>query len=1306
MEKTDIKLDIYKGQILALLGHNGAGKTTMLQLLGGMLSPSSGDAVILGLSLKEDMKKIRSNLGFCPQHDVLYDDLTVSEHLSFYGSIKGLSGPDLTDSIVSSILQVGLVDKTNVAVKALSGGMKRKLSLAIALVGDAKVIFVDEPTSGVDTWSRRSMWEVLQNNREGRVIVLTTHFMDEADLLGDRIAIMAEGELKCCGSSLFLKDQFGAGYLLTMVKGANANVSTIKKLISESVSNATLQSNVGTEIAFKLPTSALPKFAKLFRSLDSSPDVAQYGISVTTLEEVFLQVARADDQKADEGDFKQLDILTPHVEREPAESLLEIDDVGPVREFALQFSALFVKRFHYSKRDRRAFCCSILLPVLLFAVGLITLKFQPIGEDLAAYTLSTGDMNPYLGVMEFDVNEVETTRITSQDNFIDNELLRTSINTSKYQGLRTIFSHEYQDGFATEEECNASGGCVNPTTTVEGISVLQLCENLIYEPPSLNGSSLYASVTIIPKPASLPYSCLIASFETSETSISPVYASVPCSEEGSACMMLESEVQGTKVCLPAGCFSDIDSYIDDIVSTIQRGSNADEDELINQALLLTCEGELCNRGPSNLFESSVCRTSDSCIKNSFTAYRLNASDGLSIYSAEESLYCTRRELGENMCQVSGLPGTITDIVSEFVIDQFTSIIDANFTCTDPSVNCSYLAFEGNVSTTCLVDSCAQLNSTQLEAFGLNVSSGLRYNCDTANTTCDTLVDLGFLNVLTSLNFNTSDLASNSSFGDDAIAAFDNLVSSLGNITNDLTDVFVVAFQTQNFTALENITNGVLTSDFINELIVNVTSDIDVTQFILDNPALLQLIFESLLNVTNTPVNCESSCLLTQLSIPGGLYCVPLGCESDFQLNGFLSLLPEGTYFTCDGDKCNDKCSALSNCKDPAFQPKSFNGSALIVDDSLCPSLPLRFSYIALINSTASHGAPVIANSVHTALLRTKLGEQFPDYVTPILPRITTNSHPLPYTASLETIIDGFVAFTVAIFCLIAFAFIPSSVAGYVVQEREASHNIKHQQFVSGVGVIPYWLSLYAFDMVAYLIPFGVSILLILAFDVRAFLDNDTLGAVVLLLFGYGCAIIPFAYLLSNMFQVHTSAQNMVLMISLLTGLILMIASFVMDIIDNQNTNELNADLKALYRVFPGYCLGDGLRNLAISSVLSGFVGPSFVLPSPYEWDIAGADITYLFIESILFFSIVVAIDAIKAYNLHLSPRSSASQVDELEIDEDVLAEEERVHQDDGDMIRVLDMRKVYKKGKVAVNGVSFGKLVMDSFREKKFIFKT
>jgi ATP-binding cassette subfamily A (ABC1) protein 3 len=188
-----LDLTMYESQITALLGHNGAGKTTTVSVLTGLFPPTAGDCVLYNKSIVHNKQEARQSIGICPQHNVLFDELTVYEHLAFFMRIKGLA-PE-KGKILGHAEEIGLTDYLGTASKALSGGNKRKLSVAIALSGDPDVLILDEPTSAMDPHSRRAVWELLRAKKKGRVTLLTTHFMDEAELLSDRVAVMKGGKL-------------------------------------------------------------------------------------------------------------------------------------------------------------------------------------------------------------------------------------------------------------------------------------------------------------------------------------------------------------------------------------------------------------------------------------------------------------------------------------------------------------------------------------------------------------------------------------------------------------------------------------------------------------------------------------------------------------------------------------------------------------------------------------------------------------------------------------------------------------------------------------------------------------------------------------------------------------------------------------------------------------------------------------------------------------------------------------------------------------------------------------------------------
>lgn len=186
---ADLSFNMYENQITVLLGHNGAGKSTSILMLAGMLPSTSGTALINGYDIRTETKKARSSIGLCTQQNILFDELTVREHIQFFCGLKGLDSVSANRDTIKYVDLLGLGAAIDKASSTLSGGMKRKLSLAIALCGDSQFVLCDEPSSGMDPQSRQDLWRTLQCEKEGRSILLTTHYMDEADVLGDRIAM-------------------------------------------------------------------------------------------------------------------------------------------------------------------------------------------------------------------------------------------------------------------------------------------------------------------------------------------------------------------------------------------------------------------------------------------------------------------------------------------------------------------------------------------------------------------------------------------------------------------------------------------------------------------------------------------------------------------------------------------------------------------------------------------------------------------------------------------------------------------------------------------------------------------------------------------------------------------------------------------------------------------------------------------------------------------------------------------------------------------------------------------------------------
>uniref|UniRef100_A0A3Q1GH78 P-type phospholipid transporter n=1 Tax=Acanthochromis polyacanthus TaxID=80966 RepID=A0A3Q1GH78_9TELE len=456
-----LSVDFFESQITSFLGHNGAGKTTTMSILTGLFPPTSGTAFINGYDICTDMDRIRKYLGMCPQHNVLFNELTVEEHIYFYARLKGRSRDEVKMEMDQMIEDVGLPHKRKDLAKNLSGGMQRKLSVAIAFVGGSKIVILDEPTAGVDPYARRGIWELLLKYKQGRTIILSTHHMDEADILGDRIAIISHGKMRCCGSSLFLKKCFGSGYYLTLVRDGTekmaaqrsgmiqakkgrrerdcpsnssldegissqtwsnsdpSDLTALGELLRHHVPEAVFLESIGQEITYILPYGGARDgtFARLFQDLDRAMNnlgLTSYGISDTTLEEIFLKVAEDSGVDAEisckisckhiMGMNSSLFMSTPDLKKNGSLSGRGSTVITGWKLIRRQFLALFIKRFHHARRSRKGLIAQVVLPAVFVCLSLIfslivppfteypSLELQPWMYDLPQTTFYSNDL--------------------------------------------------------------------------------------------------------------------------------------------------------------------------------------------------------------------------------------------------------------------------------------------------------------------------------------------------------------------------------------------------------------------------------------------------------------------------------------------------------------------------------------------------------------------------------------------------------------------------------------------------------------------------------------------------------------------------------------------------------------------------------------------------------------------------------------------------------------------------------------------------------------------------------------------------
>ncbi|KAF3322079.1 ABC transporter A family member 7 [Carex littledalei] len=290
-----LSLALPQGECFGMLGPNGAGKTSFIHMMIGLIKPTSGTAYVQGKDMRTDMDGIHTNMGVCPQHDLLWESLTGQEHLLFYGRLKNLKGDALTKAVNESLKNVnlfygGVGDKQ---VRTYSGGMKRRLSVAISLIGDPMVVYMDELSTGLDPASRNNLWNVVKRAKKDRAIILTTHSMEEAEVLCDRLGIFVDGSFQCLGNPKELKARYGGSYVFTITTSAEQEreVQTLVRCLSP---NAKKIYHISGTQKFEIPKQEV-RISDIFLAVEKAKSqftIDAWGLADTTLEDVFIKVAK------------------------------------------------------------------------------------------------------------------------------------------------------------------------------------------------------------------------------------------------------------------------------------------------------------------------------------------------------------------------------------------------------------------------------------------------------------------------------------------------------------------------------------------------------------------------------------------------------------------------------------------------------------------------------------------------------------------------------------------------------------------------------------------------------------------------------------------------------------------------------------------------------------------------------------------------------------------------------------------------------------------------------------------------------
>ncbi|KAI6650369.1 hypothetical protein LOD99_6045 [Oopsacas minuta] len=362
-----ISLNLYEGHITVLLGHNGAGKTSLMMILSGINKQTSGSIRIT---------HGRDSIGLCPQHNILFPHLTVKQHMNFYGALRGLTSSQIASDSNRLLECMALLPHMNKCVVNLSGGMARKLSVSLAFLGSPKLVILDEPTAGVDPASRRHIWDFLLSERQNRCILLSTHQMEEAEVLGDRIAMIDHGHILCIGAVPFLKANFGLNYLLTVEKKHTFDDVTHRQELYKILGDINGVKETVEELRFPLSnacvTSSRYNLPDILHKLESNRDrlhILSYGLSAPSLEQLFLMLTELrytvdhDDDVIIDNTYKPVTRIKPN------------SFINKLKLLLLHSYALFLKRIHHTRRDVRGlllqyipFLCAILLAMILTVV--------------------------------------------------------------------------------------------------------------------------------------------------------------------------------------------------------------------------------------------------------------------------------------------------------------------------------------------------------------------------------------------------------------------------------------------------------------------------------------------------------------------------------------------------------------------------------------------------------------------------------------------------------------------------------------------------------------------------------------------------------------------------------------------------------------------------------------------------------------------------------------------------------------------------------------------------------------------------
>ncbi|CAG0915031.1 unnamed protein product [Notodromas monacha] len=1109
----NLNLSFYENQITAFLGHNGAGKTTTISILTGLLQPTAGTAKIYGQDIRTEMDSIRKSMGVCPQHNVLFHYMTVEEHLLFYAGLKGtLSDQEMDREVQDMIRDLGLPKKRHELSCNLSGGMQRKLSIAISFLAKSRTVFLDEPTAGVDPHSRRAIWKLLTKYKKGRTVILTTHHMDEAEILGDRIAIISCGALVCSGSALFLKKLYGSGYVLRVVLSENlgkndedvANDGETEKAAKKRIQHFLRQlyrgirvaEEVGSEISFLLPWSKnseevvnavgdsheshenvreshvkdVMRLQKLLEALDKRIDelpISSYGISDTKLEEIFLRVTSDADVGAPKKKRKSLlQLLLETYARGKTEIMTTLQSSPSIISATLP-------------GNRRGSDASSVTPCCTPAYG-----------DCVNRLLASARRRRNV------VNTAEEPAKNSAAIDIPN-VAREGNGEAKNE-----MNEEDGDGIEDEEDPSAP---LSPKK-ISQPRIVRMTQDKQYK--NLDGGKLLVTQFLAVEAkryhhakrdsrtlfCQLVLPVLFVTLAMMSTSIAP---GIDVEDEYNYRELHHWHYHSS----PVVFFSESDAW---------RASRA---------------AAAANR---TLEEQQA---------------RINVIDDDEAWFNEDLFGDEQQDVGNGV-------GRRGEKRFEDIFDILGADGTTGGAVTDPYLR-SMLSPTG-IGTRC-------------------VHEHYYFPC------------------LRSIEYNVTDLAEplNGTF-------------PLGDCSCTNGGQYCPADASKP----EPIGIQMPTSDFV----VNIT-DRNPSQWIINTHQAMKLI--------------RYGGYTFGMKAPGPFSDSPPWNVSSV---GLLLAGAARAFNVTLGDELATRSLLLDKTlnHDEPDRVRGYN-------DTTRPYIKVWFFNKGWITSVA------FMNAINNVILRTHLEAKFrmmnssEDAILPDFREygVAVVNHPISTDNAFQATIIKRSAFALlhSICVIYAMSFVPAAFVVYLIEDRISGS--KHLQFVSGLPPWLYWISAYAWDMSSYLVSASLCVFVFLVFDEEAYVARDTFPGLLVLMVLYGWATVPLMYPFSFFFETSSFAFVALATANLFIGIVSTISTFVLEIMEEEEFQDIANVLKQVFLAFPQYCLGRGLMELAKFKVISSSV--AMILDTEvkeldvFEWTFLGRNVASMIAQGFLGFAVTLLI---------------------------------------------------------------------------------